>query len=332
MNQLPTGETIEKAVLLAGRAPSLHNSQPWHWTFDGRVLRLFAVPERRLPAADTSGRQMLISCGIALNHLHAAMAAAGWRILVARFPDPNRRDHLANITFQPAQFVTDGDRARADAILRRHTDRLPFAAPPDWSDFESVLRTTFDPADAALDVLRDDSRPALARASEMSASLRRYDSEYHAELQWWTGHTVADTGVPREALISPEERQRVTVGRQFPTTTGAPRRTEITDDHSVILVLSTDSDTPDDLVRCGEVLSTVLLECILAGFATCPLTHLTEVPRSRAVVRELTGQTRLPQVLIRVGTAPESTQNGPATPRRPLAEILDMPKTTEQVT
>lgn len=56
----------------------------------------------------------------------------------------------------------------------------------------------------------------------------------------------------------------------------------MTADHSMILVLSTDGDTLDELVRCGEVLSTVLLECTLTGYATCPLTHLTEVPHSRA--------------------------------------------------
>ncbi|MGW4720768.1 Acg family FMN-binding oxidoreductase [Nocardia sp. NPDC004260] len=323
MNQPPPGETIEKAVSLAGRAPSLHNSQPWHWTFDGDVLRLFAVPERMLPATDKSGRQMLISCGIALDHLRVAMAAVGWRIHVARFPDPNRREHLANITFDRAPIITDGDRARADAIPRRHTDRLPFQAPIGWPDFEEVLRSTFDPIDATLDVLGDDCRPSLARASEMSAALRRYDAGYHAELQWWTGHTIGDAGVPSDALISQEERQRVSVGRKFPTTSG-DRRGEITEDHSVILVLSTDRDTPEDLVRCGEVLSTVLLECTLAGFATCPLTHLTEVPSSRAVVRELTGHSGLPQALIRVGIAPESESNAPATARRPLSEVLEI--------
>jgi nitroreductase len=329
MNQLPSGETIEKAVLLAGRAPSLHNSQPWHWTFDGHTLRLFAAPDRMLPATDTSGRQMLISCGIALDHLRAAMAAAGWRLHVARFPDPNRREHLANITFEPARIVPEAERARADAILRRHTDRLPFQAPTGWPDFEEVLRSTFDPFDATLDVLGDESRPSLARASEMSAALRRYDAGYHAELQWWTGHTIGAAGVPSDALISQEERQRVSVGRKFPTTTG-DRRGEITEDHSVILVLSTDRDTPQDLVRCGEVLSTVLLECTLAGFATCPLTHLTEVPSSRAVVRELTGHSGLPQVLIRVGIAPESAPNAPATSRRPLSEVLEMPESARK--
>ncbi|MFI9415388.1 Acg family FMN-binding oxidoreductase [Nocardia gamkensis] len=330
MNQLPTGETIEKAVLLAGRAPSLHNSQPWHWSFDGHALRLFAVPERMLSATDTSGRQMLLSCGIALDHLRAAMAAAGWRIHLARFPDPNRREHLANITFEPARIVTEGDRARADAILRRHTDRLPFRAPTGWPDFEEVLRTTFDPSDATLDVLGDDSRPTLARASEMSAALRRYDAGYHAEMQWWTGHAIADAGVPSEALISQEERPRVAVARKFPTAATGERRGEVAEDHSLILVLSTDRDTPEDLVRCGEVLSTVLLECTLAGFATCPLTHLTEIPRSRAVVRELIGHSGLPQVLIRVGIAPEAERDGPVTPRRPLSEILDMPESTRE--
>ncbi|UAK31238.1 NAD(P)H nitroreductase [Nocardia asteroides] len=329
MNQQPTGETIEKAVLLAGRAPSLHNSQPWHWSFDGHTLRLFAVPERMLPATDTSGRQMLVSCGIALDHLRAAMAAAGWRVHVAHFPDPNRREYLADITFEPARIVTEADRARADAILRRHTDRLPFRSPTGWSDFEYVLRSTFDPSDATLDVLGDESRPALARASEMSAALRRYDAGYHAELQWWTGHTIADAGIPSEALISREERQRVAVGREFPTTATGNRRGQVPEDHSVILVLSTDRDTPEDLLRCGEVLSTVLLECALAGFATCPLTHLTEMPGARSVVRGLigpSGHSGLPQVLIRVGIASESDRNTPATPRRPLSDILDMPE------
>ncbi|WP_067833755.1 Acg family FMN-binding oxidoreductase [Nocardia lijiangensis] len=330
MTTAPTGETIEKAVFLAGRAPSLHNSQPWRWTFDGSALRLFAVPDRLLSATDTSGRQLLLSCGIALDHLRVAMAAAGWRISVARFPNPNNLDHLATITFQPAQIVTDGDRDRAEAILRRHTDRLPFAAPAGWSDFEPVLRATFDPTDAVLDVLWDDSRPALAHASEMTASLRRYDSGYHAELHWWTGHTVADAGVPREALITQEEQTRVDVGRKLPTSTGPARRPELSADHSAILVLSTDGDTQQEVLRCGEVLSTVLLECTLAGYATCPLTHVTELARSRAVVRELTDRSQWPQVLIRVGSAPQPEDERPATPRLPLSEILqfDGPATT----
>ena len=32
--------TLRSAVELAGRAPSIHNSQPWHWTIGRRVVHL----------------------------------------------------------------------------------------------------------------------------------------------------------------------------------------------------------------------------------------------------------------------------------------------------
>ncbi|WP_228000292.1 Acg family FMN-binding oxidoreductase [Nocardia australiensis] len=322
MNRVLTDEVIEKAVLLAGRAPSLHNSQPWRWEFNGTSLRLFSVPGRMLPSADPSGREMLISCGITLDHLHAAMAAAGWRTIITRFPEPTRLRHLATVTFRPSPIVTEGERERADAIVRRHSDRLPFAAPTGWAEFETVLRSTFEPEDALLDVLSAEARTSLASASRLASSLRRYDSWYQAELRWWAGHTVAAAGIPRAALISQEEYKRVDIGRKFPTVIGEPRRTEVTADDSAVLVLSTDRDTPQELLRCGEVLSTVLLECTIAGYATCPLSHLTEVPQSRAIVRRLTGRTQLPQVLIRVGNVPESAEDAPPTPRLPLSDIL----------
>ncbi|NKY59353.1 Acg family FMN-binding oxidoreductase [Nocardia flavorosea] len=323
MNEVPAGAVVERAVRSAGRAPSLHNSQPWRWTFDGDTLSLYAVPERMLPTTDTGGRQMLISCGAALDHLRVAMTAAGWRLSVARFPNPNNRDHLAEIGFRRAAIVTEGDRARAEAIGRRYTDRLPFGEPAGWTDFETILRSTFDPDDAVVDVLPEDSRPALAHAAQMITSLRRYDSGYHAELHWWTGHVISATGVPKSALVSPGEQEQVAVGRRFPAASGeADRSVEEADDHAAILVLSTLADTPEEVLRCGEVLSTVLLESTLAGYATCPLTNLTEVARSRDVVRQLIGGRGRPQVLVRVGATPHRDQPPASTPRLPLHEIL----------
>jgi hypothetical protein len=47
-------------------------------------------------------------------------------------------------------------------------------------------------------------------------------------------------------------------------------------------------DAGADVLRCGEALSAVLLECTLAGLATCTLTPMT-LP-SRDIIRQLTGQ------------------------------------------
>jgi hypothetical protein len=63
------------------------------------------------------------------------------------------------------------------------------------------------------------------------------------------------------------------------------------------------------------------LEATMAGMATCPLTHMTEVSASRDIVSALTGHP-LPQVLIRVGTAPAMEEVPPPTPRRRLQDVL----------
>ena len=193
-------DVIRQAVGLACRAPSLHNSQPWRWVADGPVLQLFADPARIGRSTDSTGREVIISCGAVLDHLRVAMAAAGWHANVDRFPNPDNLGHLASVDFTPEEFVTDAQRARAEAIRRRRTDRLSLAAPPQWDSFEPALRDTVDRSLAVLDVVPDDLRPQLAEVSRLTEELRREDSSYHAELQWWTMHSLGP--IPPSALVS----------------------------------------------------------------------------------------------------------------------------------
>jgi hypothetical protein len=267
-------DVITGALELAVRAPSLHNSQPWRWVAGGGVLELFADPTRIGRSTDSTGREVLISCGAVLDHLRVAMAAAGWEALIDRFPNPNNHDHLATLEFRPMDFVTDAHRARGEAIRHRQTDRLPFAAPPQWHSFEPVLGETVAESVADLDIIPDDSLPHLADASRLSAEMRRYDSSYHAELQWWTARSDPSQGIPPGSLLSETERQRVDVGRDFPTGRDRERRALVGHDQSKILVLSTYDDSRGNALGCGEALSTVLLECTMASLATCTLTHM----------------------------------------------------------
>jgi nitroreductase len=318
-------ELITKAVQLACRAPSLHNSQPWAWIASSTALELFADHDRVVRSTDDSGREALISCGAALDHFRVAMAAAGWNTNVDQFPNPNRLDHLASVDFSPLPYVAQARRDRADAILRRRTDRLPFRAPMNWESFEPVLLSSFDDEMVTLDVLSDDARPRLAQASQLTESLRRYDDLYHDELQWWTAPFRLSEGVPPSALVSVSERERVGVNRQFPVSGHSARRAETPEDHAKILVLSTPEDTRANALMSGLALSTVLLECTMAELATCPLTHITELAASREIIRGLIGRpTVMPQVLIRVGIAPDIEEIPAPTPRRPLAEVLQI--------
>ena len=177
---------------------------------------------------------------------------------------------------------------------------------------------------AVLDVIEDGCRPLLADASRLTEELRRYDSSYHAELSWWTTQLESVQGIPPSALVSETEAAQLDVSRHFPTGGKDAHRAEIGHDHSRILVLSTYDDSRPCALGAGEMLSTVLLECTMAGLATCTLTHMIEVTSAREIVRRLTGKHGMPQVLIRVGKAPENETPPPPTPRRPLTDVLEL--------
>jgi hypothetical protein len=269
-------EVINKAVQLACRAPSLHNSQPWHWVAEDGTVQLYLDKERILYSTDHLGREALIGCGAALDHFRVAMAAAGW---------------TANV---------------------------------DWDLVESQLRRAVTSDTVRLDVIADELRPELAEASQLTESLRLYDSSYHAELSWWTGPFETREGIPHSSLVSAPESDRVDIGRNFPVTSNTDRRLGFGHDHSKILVLSTYDNERDSVLRCGETLSAVLLDATMAGLATCTLTHITELQASRHIVATLIDQTTTPQVLIRVGQIPQLEDVPPATPRRPIDEVFEV--------
>lgn len=318
-------DIIRDAVRLACRAPSLYNIQPWKWVLTSGGQLLLFLDEDRVTDSDRFGREALIGCGAVLDHLRVAMAAAGWQAQVDRFPDPEDPNRLASIEFTPAEQVSDADRHRAEAILRRRSDRLPLNAPQAWERIEPALRHAVSADAVHLDVLPEEARPELANASQLAESLRLYNSAYHNEIAWWTAPFVAEEGISYSSLVSAAEGDRVNVGRVFPVVRHAERRVEIPEDRATILVLSTDTDGRAEALATGEALSAILLECTMAGLATCPLTHVTEVQVSREMVRSWLSHGGVPQILVRVGTAPAGEDVPPPTPRRPLDEVLQLP-------
>lgn len=313
---------LSDIVELACRAPSLHNSQPWRWLFENGILHLFADHTRVGSHTDSTGREVILSCGAVLDHVVVASATSGWRVTVDRYPNPHDHDHLASVAFHPTQSEGEHDRLLGEAISRRRTDRLAFAAPEPWNEAEPRLRATLQGTVAYLDVIDDNGRPALADASRRSEEHRLGDASYRYELLWWTGHSETSDGVPPSALPSRAEASHVDVARDFPTYGSGDRRPQVDRDHSNILVLSTYDDSRENTLRCGEALSRVLLECTAMGLATCTLTHMIELHTSREIVRRLTARRAEPQVLVRVGRTPEITPPPARTDRRPLADVL----------
>ena len=321
---------LDEAVAHALRAPSVHNTQPWRWRIDNAegVVELYADRGRQLAATDPDGRDLLISCGAALGHLAVALAHQGRQATTLRFPDPDNTAHLATVRVEATPGAdTAALAALFPAIHRRHTDRRRFShrpVPP------GLIRDMIDAA-ARADVVLQPVRNAHERFASVlvdAADRQRWTPGYPAELQIWTRrHGGARDGIPSTAIAPPPAGLAGPSGlRRFPHAELAqpmpPLGHGLPDDAAAFLVLATADDQPEDRLRAGEALSSVVLTATRAGLATTPLSQATEVTTSRELLREVVGIPEQPQLVLRVGWAATRAAELPDTPRRDLASVL----------
>ncbi|TXH21932.1 MAG: NAD(P)H nitroreductase [Mycobacterium sp.] len=321
-------ETIRTALLLATRAPSVHNSQPWRWqadlTLSSPRLDLYVEPDLQLRNVDPDGRGMILSCGAALHHCAVALAAFGQRVKVHRLPDPAQPDHLASIELcspGPQLDLAQVDVALAAAIPRRRTDRRNFS---DWpvADADIALMGA-RAARAGVMLRRVDALDRLNSVVARAVFQHRTDYDYLAELTAWSGRYGSVAGVPAHNIPAPDAEAAIP-GRLFAgPALDQPPGAAPDDDRAVMLALGTESDDRLAQLRAGEATSVVLLTATALGLASCPVTEPLEIAETRAAVRrDVFGTSGYPQMLLRVGWAPINADPLPATPRRPLSDTV----------
>lgn len=305
--------TVQAAIALATRAPSVHNTQPWKWRLANRSVHLYADRDRWLRATDPDGRDLVMSCGAVLHHLRVALAAAGLRATVHRLPNPAEPDHLAAVELTPGT-AADADYGLVAALERRQTDRRPFAS---WPVPDAVVAELVGVAAEQGAVLRPVAegagRTRLLRAIAEAERIQRESPAYRTELALWSGRQTGPDGVPAAAADGAAAGVR-----RFDGATGTGGA-----DGATLLVLGTASDDVLSWLRAGEATSAVLLHATTAGLASSPLSQPLEVGGTRVVLRDdVLGGTLSPQMVLRVGWPSGAAKGSPRTPRRPVEETI----------
>ncbi|WP_039805130.1 Acg family FMN-binding oxidoreductase [Nocardia araoensis] len=316
----PDPEALRSALALASRAPSVHNTQPWLWRLGRETVHLFTDESRRLPHTDPDGRDLVLSCGAALHHLRVAARAEGWETVIHRLPNPAATEHLASIEFR-RNPCTPEDVELARAISRRSTDRRRYSS---WAvpaaHIEAIIAAGAATGVLVRDVDAEPARTRLLRAFERAAWQHARDLSYGAELAQWSGRHAAPQRVPaRNAVLTYDDP---TV-RPF-SNPGLPQAVvRDIDAADRMMLLCTSSDDRLSQLRAGEAVSAVLLTATTLGLATCPLTEPMELTETRRQIRAgVLDDTGYPQIIVRVGYAIPSADPVPATPRRPLDEVV----------
>jgi nitroreductase len=315
-----TAAALAQAATMAGYAPSVHNTQPWHWTVLPDRMALSAVRDRQLAATDPAGRLLLTSCGAALHHARLALAAEGWECAVDRLPDPDRPDLLAVLT--PARHSEPDPAAMrlVQSMHLRHSDRRPLSDTPLGDD---VLRAVAEAARAEgvhLHVLTGEQVYDLATAADRAAAVEAADPATQEELAYWIGRG-GGLGVPAYTL--PEQQPATTVperdfGRAgtLPTAPGHDRSASYG-------LLYGDADEPLWWLRAGEALSAAWLTATRLGASVLPLSAAVEVDVTRSALRRLVAGLGWPYLVLRLGVA-DPEHAGPAhAPRLAPSQVVD---------
>jgi nitroreductase len=309
------------AAEAAGRAPSLHNSQPWRFRLRAGAMEVLADPARRLPVADPAGWAVRMACGAAVFNARLTLAVRDTPVEVSLRPDPSEPDLLARLCPLPSRRPTQAELALHAAIPRRHSNRRPFADAPVPVQSRARLIEAAREERAWLDLLV--GAGPLAAVGEIVRAADRVlnrNPDYRAEIAAWSRAETADPaagdGVPSLAGGPRPEPQDLLAIRDFGGKPRAAGRDFETD--PLVAILGTTGDTPTDQLIAGQALQRVLLTCTDAGLSTSMLSQAIEVFTARERLRTALGRTGTPQMVIRIGYG-EPT---PATPRRPVEATL----------
>ena len=322
----PDAGSVRAALTLALAAPSVHNSQPWQWRWDSAhatddqgvgAIQLYADRTRWLPSTDPRGTDLLVSCGAALHHARVAFAVEGWSVEVQYLPDRTDRDYLARLTFRAAD-VEQAQVELAEAVLTRRSDRRWYAAKrvPDDTLVE-LIRAAEHQGARATRLTKPGFRAGVTEALQVSR-LQNWDPKYLDELADVTDRFQPDaSGIPAANRICTTGH----VNRTFPAGTLADPAPTDGPERAELLLLGAAEANPLGALVTGEACSAVLLAATAAGLASCVLSQPLESASARRRVRELSDVAMEPLVLVRLGW-PTSADPIPATPRRPLADML----------
>ena len=324
-------DVFEEAATAAGRAPSIHNTQPWHWRVHRDALDLWSVPQRQLAQADPEGRMMTISCGAAVHHSVVALAALGHRAGVAILPEPARPGLLARLRIIGGQPPTAADMRRYQAIAIRHTDRRPVTGEPVPAPALAAIAAAVAAQDprpltapgAHLHVLHSDQVIELAAAASYAQTTENADETLCAELDYWVGgERPTGVGVP-DANLPAGTPQTTVPGRDFGRTGTLPISAGHDRAASYGLVY-TDVDDAAGWLIAGQAMSAGWLAATELGVTVLPLSAPVEVPATRIRLREMLTADSYPQLVLRLGNADPNSPGPRPTPRLAGTQTIEV--------
>lgn len=303
-----TAMELDVVVQYAGLAPSVHNTQPWQFVTGDGLVEVRADRRRQLAFLDPTGRQLLVSCGAAVEFGYLAVRDEGWACAVEVLPEPHDPDLVARLRVGEEQPPTAAESALAEAIPRRYTDRGPYEDREVPADLLDDITRRCGELGVWIRVLDRAERSTLVLVLTDAEAAEAADPRYAEELAAWTSGRGEGEGIPPEALPDwPADRVSDVPLRDFSGHAAHPRPGGSVADlppgveRDTVLMIGTGVDEPGAWVNAGRALGSTLLRVASAGLSAQPLGQAIDLAAGRARLRREFDIVGHPQFLLRIG-------------------------------
>ncbi|MEM8659194.1 MAG: nitroreductase, partial [Pseudomonadota bacterium] len=280
----PFAEQAKFLLHYAVLAPSSHNTQPWLFWIGRETIEVFADRLRALPVVDPHDRELVISCGCAVETLCVAARRFGFAPMVTLSPDSNDQDLLARVRLWKTGQMGPPS-AQFDAILHRRTTRKSYRAEPLPEHLMATCKAHAAAAGVNFDTYESPQDRTRIAQLVVEGDRRQFDDPaFRRELAAWVHSTQFGSrdGISGHAFGMPDILAPVArfVIRTFDVgnAVAAEDEKKITEGTPALGILSTATDDNDSWVATGRALSAILLELTAAGYTASFLNQPIEVP------------------------------------------------------
>ena len=316
---------MKELIRYATLAPSGHNTQPWKFSIDGNIIKIFPDFTRQLPVVDPDHRELYISLGCALENLVIAARHAGYDSEVEYFPACEPEECLlVNLK----RFKAAGDNLLFKAIPERHTNRreynnqqIPIA------DLKKLESTPKENGISSLLLTEPGTIGQIVEFVREGNNIQMSNDAYMNELVSWIRFNDAETEKHLDGLAlramgrSPAPGW---LGRMFMNLFVSAKNQSKTDEKNIqsssaLLVMVSEKNDKKSWVDVGRSFERIALTLTTLNIKNAHLNQPCEVPQLKSQLQNhLELGSFHPQLLLRIGYA----ELLPHAPRRTVEQVL----------